>query len=82
MPYNYFRSDRFKKEYNRLDWQQKKLVAKKMTKIIQQPQLGKPLRAPLQNFKSERIENLRIIYTIEGSTIKFSWIDDRGHVYD
>ena len=81
MGYSYFRSDRFKKEYQRLDGHMQKLVAKKMAKIISQPELGKPLRAPLQNFRSERIENLRIIFTIEGTAIKFAWIDDRGHVY-
>lgn len=82
MPYNFFRSDRFKKEYGKLDAWQQKLVAKKMAKIISQPELGKPLHAPLQNFWSERIEKLRIIYTIEGTTIKFAWIDNRGHVYE
>lgn len=81
MVYDYFRSERFKKEYKKLDRRQQELIDKKIQKIIELPGLGKPLRAPLQNFKSERIEKLRIIYTLEGKTIKFSWIDDRGHVY-
>lgn len=82
MVYGYFRSERFKKEYKKLDRRQQELIDKKIQKIIELPELGKPLRAPLQNFKSERIEKLRIIYALEGKTIKFAWIDDRGHVYD
>ncbi|MCR4335308.1 MAG: hypothetical protein NUV57_02105 [archaeon] len=81
MGYVYFRSDRFKKEYKKLDGHQQELVDKKLLKIIENPLLGKPLHAPLQNYKSERIEKLRIIYLIIGKTIKFAWIDDRGHVY-
>ena len=80
--YSVFRSERFKKEYKKLDSRQQIIVQKKIAKIIEQPELGKPLHAPLQNFKSERIEKLRIIYTLEGKTIKFAWIDDRGHAYD
>ncbi|MDO8537743.1 MAG: hypothetical protein Q7S21_02560 [archaeon] len=82
MIYSVFRTDRFKKEFKKLDQHKQTLVKKKMEKIIMQPELGKPLHAPLQNFKSERIEKLRIIYTIEGNAIKFAWIDDRGHAYD
>ncbi|MDO8537947.1 MAG: type II toxin-antitoxin system RelE/ParE family toxin [archaeon] len=82
MAYSFYHSDCFKKEFKKLDKHQQELVKKKMEKIIAQPELGKPLHAPLQNFKSERIEKLRIIYTIEGTTIKFAWIDDRGHAYD
>ena len=82
MPYSSFRSERFKKEYKKLDARQQSIVKKKMQKIIERPELGKPLHAPLQNFKSERIEKLRIIYTLEGKMVKFSWIDDRGHAYD
>ncbi|MBS3061957.1 MAG: type II toxin-antitoxin system RelE/ParE family toxin [Candidatus Diapherotrites archaeon] len=82
MPYSVFRSDRFKKEYKKLDGRQQQLVKKKIDKIVENPEVGKPLHAPLQNFKSERIENLRIVYTIEGTLIKFAWIEDRGHAYD
>ena len=82
MQYPYFRSERFKKEYKKLDPHQQILVKKKIDKIVENPEIGKPLRSPLQNFKSERVEKLRIIYVLEGKLIKFAWIDDRGHVYD
>ncbi len=82
MAHAYFRSERFKKEYKKLDPHQQEMVDKKIQKIAGQPELGKPLRTPLQNFKSERIEKLRIIYSLEGKLVKFAWIDDRGHAYD
>jgi|GEM_PF-6726734 len=50
MAYSYFRSNRFKKEYQKSDGHMQKLAAKKMAKIISQPELGKPLRAPLAEF--------------------------------
>ena len=81
MVYNYFRSDRFKKEYQKLDRRQQELVDKKIQKIVKAPLSGKPLHAPLQNYRSERIEKLSIIYALVGKTIKFTWLDDRGHVY-
>ncbi len=79
--FDYFYSDRFKKQYKKLDPRQQELVKKKILKIAENPDLGKPLHAPLQHYKSERVENLRIIYSVENKTIQFAWIDDRGHVY-
>ncbi len=69
MVYDSFRSERFKKGYKKLDHRQQELIDKKIQKIIELPELGKPLRAPLSNFKSERTEKLRIIYTLEGKTV-------------
>jgi len=81
MLHTYFRTERFKKDYSKLDSFHQELVKKKMHKIAENPDFGKPLHKPLQNFKSERAEHLRIVYTMEGETIKFCWIDDRGHAY-
>ena len=79
--FEYFYSVRFKKQYKKLDSRQQELVKKKILKIAENPELGKPLHAPLQHFKSERVENLRIIYKMNEKMIEFAWIDDRGHVY-
>ncbi len=70
------------KEYKKLDRRQQELVDKKILTIVEKPLLGKPLHAPLQNYKSERIEKHRIVYSLEGKTIKFAWMDARGHIYD
>lgn len=79
--FEYASTDRFKKDYRKLDPRQKEIVKKKMRKIVENPDFGKPLHSPLQNFRSERIENLRIVYTKKGESVEFGWIDDRGHVY-
>jgi len=40
------------------------------------------LHAPLHDYKSERLEKLRIIYKVVGEKVESAWLDDRGHVYD
>lgn len=82
MPYNYSFSSEFKKAFGKLDNRMKFLVKKKIAKIAENPELGKPLHKPLQNFKSERVEKMRIVYAFDGKSIEFALLDDRGHVYD
>lgn len=71
----------YDKQFGKLDKRQQQIVLKKMHKIVNQPELGKPLHAPFQNRRSERVENLRIIYKHEQSHVTFLYFDDRGHVY-
>lgn len=71
----------YDKQFEKLDKRQQRVVQKKMQKVVSQPGLGKPLRAPLQNRKSERVENLRIIYEHSQNHVIFLYFDDRGHVY-
>ena len=82
MPYQYSYSKKFRKAYEKLDDRTKELVKKRIEKICSSPELGKPLHKPLQNFRSERIEKLRIVYTFDGHSVEFAWLDDRGHAYD
>ncbi len=71
----------YDKQFEKLDKRQQRVVMKKMQKVVSQPGLGKPLRAPMQHRKSERIENLRIIYEHAQDHVTFLYFDDRGHVY-
>ncbi len=82
MPYQYSYSKKFRKAYNKLDERTKGLVGKKIAKIGESPELGKPLHKPLQKFRSERIEKLRIVYTFDGQSVELAWLDDRSHAYD
>jgi len=71
----------YDKQFDKLDKRQQKLILKKMDKVIEQPNLGKPMHKPMQNRRSERVENLRIIYKYEQDHVTFLYFDDRGHVY-
>ncbi len=81
MPFEYAYSDKFKEQYKKLDKRQKSLVKKKIKKISENPNQGKPLHAPLQNYKSERVEKIRIVYKAANGKILFAWIGHRGKVY-
>ena len=81
MPYSAGYTDRFLKDVKKLDTHQRELVYKRIDKILLNPDLGKPLHAPLHDYKSERLEKVRIIYKIVGNTIEFAWLDNRSHVY-
>jgi mRNA-degrading endonuclease RelE of RelBE toxin-antitoxin system len=79
--HSFFYSDRFERAYRKLDPHKREMVKKKILKIAENPLLGKPLHNPLQHYRSERIENMRIVYTIVDDTIQFVWMDDRKDVY-
>lgn len=71
----------YEKQFEKLDKRQQLIVSKKMQKVVNQPELGKPLSAPMQNRRSERVENLRIIYEYKHDHVTFLYFDDRGNVY-
>lgn len=73
---------KFLAQLKKLDRHQKELVFKRIAKVLQNPQLGKPLHAPLANYLSERLENYRIVYKIKGDAVEFAWLDPRDRVYD
>ncbi len=51
--------------FNKLDNSSKIIVGKKIEKLKQNPELGKPLTANLSGFWSLRIEKYRAIYQIK-----------------
>ncbi|MBU1197026.1 type II toxin-antitoxin system RelE/ParE family toxin [Candidatus Micrarchaeota archaeon] len=75
-------SHRFLGQLKKLDRRQKELVFKRIEKILRNPEMGKPLHAPLANYLSERFESHRIIFKIRGSTVEFAWLDKRKRVYE
>ena len=79
--YKHSFSVRFQKQYQKLDPHIKELVKKKIAKIMENPLSGKPLHTPLQNLFSERIEKLRIVYSVQNDIVGFEWIEHRNHVY-
>ncbi len=82
MPYSAGYTDKLLRQIKKLDKHQRELIYKRIQKILENPQLGKPLHAPLHDYKSERLEKYRIIYKIVNNTIEFAWLEHRSHVYD
>lgn len=82
MDYIYEFRDTFKKVLKKLDPHTRRLVYKRIEKILKVPHLGKPLSWPFHGFCAERLENLRIVYKIEGNVVKFYFLEDRGRAYE
>jgi len=80
MEYEIAFSDKFSEAIEKLDKAARKMVKKRLIKIISEPLLGKPLHGEANLF-SERLENLRIIYRIDGKRILFLRIGKRDEVY-
>lgn len=81
MPYSSSFSERFLEQVKKLDRHRKELVYKRIEKVLAHPELGKPLHAPLSDYKSERLEKYRIVYKVEGNAVVFAWLDHRKSVY-
>ncbi len=71
----------FDEPFEKLDNSIKQHLIKRMPKIIEKPELGKPLHSPLQNHFSERIEKYRIIYTFMAEHVTFVYLDHRDKVF-
>jgi len=85
MSYKIDFSDEFKHQYRKLARKNKHLlkrVDKKLDDILDNPFIGKPLRYNLKGKLSVRVPPFRIIYRIEGDTIKIIRFRHRGDVYN
>lgn len=74
-------TDKILEELKKIDKHQRRIVYKKINKILEAPELGKPLHAPLNHYKSERMEKYRIVYKVVGSTVEFAWLEHRKMAY-
>ncbi len=80
MPYTVVFSEEFEEAFSRMDSSLRSLVAKKIEKIVQRPDGGKPLRR-LPNCYAERVEAFRIVYQIQNQTVLMIRIGNRSAVY-
>lgn len=71
----------FDKALQKLDSSIRKLVLKRIEKTLRNPELGKPLHAPLAGYFSERVLSYRIIYRFSAQTVTFTFLDHRDRVY-
>jgi len=72
---------RFKKEFNKKDVFIRKKINKQIKKIIENPNVGKPLRLTLTGERAVYIKPFRLIYTFTSDKIIILRFDHRKKVY-
>jgi addiction module RelE/StbE family toxin len=60
----------------------KEILKKNIKKIIEDPEIGKPLRYALKGERTIRIAPFRLIYAINGDSIILLRFEHRSEVYD
>jgi len=74
-------TEKFEKEIKKLDNFIKKKVAKQIEKIINNPEIGKPLRYNLKGERTVYVKPFRIIYSFFNNTLYFLRFEHRKNVY-
>lgn len=73
----------FEHEVNKVkDKKIKEILKKNIKKIIEDPEIGKPLRYALKGDRTIRIAPFRLIYAINGDSIILLRFEHRSEVYD
>lgn len=76
------RTHKFKASFTKLkDRKTKDRVIKQIEKIIENPDVGKPLRYGLKGERSVRVSPYRLVYSIEGETLYLLRFFHRGEGY-
>lgn len=72
----------FKKQYGKIkDKHIRFEIIKCFKKLKTYPELGKPLKGNLANFRAERIGHFRLIYSIEQDAVILHYLEHRDGVY-
>ncbi len=75
-------SDTFKKDFKRIKNKSLRLrIIKQLKKLVDLPELGKPLKHELKSHRSIRIPPFRIIYRSDKESIIINCFDHRKKVY-
>lgn len=75
-------TEKFEKEIRKSDSSIKEKVIKQIQKIIENPQVGKPLSYNLKGERTVYIWPFRIIYSFFDNTIYFLRFEHRKKVYE
>ena len=75
-------TEKFEKELKKADNSVKEKAVKQIKKIINDPEIGKPLRYDLKGERTIYIKPYRIIYSLYNNKIQFLRFEHRGDVYD
>lgn len=71
--------DRETKAIRTSDWKNK--IKNKIKKIIENPLVGKPLRYDLHGERTIRMDNYRLIYSVQDDTLYLLRLEHRKGVY-
>lgn len=74
-------TEKFEKELKKADKSIKDKALKQLKKIIENPQIGKPLKYNLKGERTVYIKPFRIIYSFFNNTIYFLRFEHRKEVY-
>jgi addiction module RelE/StbE family toxin len=74
-------TDKFEKEVKKLDLSIKTKVIKHIGRIIEAPNIGKPLRYNLKGERTIYVKPYRIIYAIDKNSLIFLRVEHRKSVY-
>ena len=75
-------TEKFEKELKKSDNSIKQIAIKQINKIIETPEIGKPLRYTLRGERTIYVRPYRIIYSFSNNTIYFLRFEHRGEVYE
>ena len=76
-------TSKFEHEVKKLgDKKIKERLVKTIKKIIENPEVGKPLSYALKGERTVRIPPFRLIYAINGNSLVLLRFEHRGDVYD
>jgi len=74
-------TEKFEKEVKKIENFIKDKVIKQISKIVQNPNVGKPLRYNLKGERTIYVKPFRIIYSFSNNTIYFLRFEHRKDVY-
>jgi mRNA-degrading endonuclease RelE of RelBE toxin-antitoxin system len=75
-------TDKFEKEFKKSDSSIKEKAKKQIQKIIENPEIGKPLRYNLKGERTVYVWPFRIIYSFFDNIIYFLRLEHRKEVYE
>ncbi len=75
-------TEKFEKEFKKTDKSVKDIAVKQIQKIIQNPEIGKPLKYNLKSERTVYVRPYRIIYSFFENTLYFLRFEHRKEVYE
>ncbi len=74
-------TEKFEREFKKADFSIKEKIRKQIKKIIENPEIGKPLRYNLKGERTIYVKPFRLIYSFSNNTVYFLRFEHRKEVY-